>query len=183
MNLIFIVFETGVDMIDLNEIITYGPNGVCRVVGLEEKTFMGVKKQYYILKPLKNNNNSTYYVPTDNEEVLSKIRKTLTKKEVEDLIDSMVDESDYWIANENERKEKYNHIISECNPAELIKMIKAIFLQKKECESKGKRLRTSDEQFFKEAEKLLYGEFQYVLKLNENELTNYIFDKIENKGK
>ena len=95
----------------------------------------------------------------------------------------MASESANWIANENQRKEKYKSIISEGNHKELIKMIKAIFFEKKEREAIGKRLHASDERFLKEAEQVLHGEFQYVLNLNEDQLMAYIFERIENGNK
>ena len=78
-----------------------------------------------------------------------------------------------------ERKEKYRSIISEGNRTELIKVIKAIFFEKKARAKNKKRLTASDERFLKDAEQILHGEFKYVLNLNEEELINYISDRIE----
>lgn len=166
-------------MFRVNDIIVYSSQGVCKIEGIEEKKLTGVNKEYFILKPI-NSDNSTYFVPTDNQMLIAKMRKVLSQKEINDLIDAMAKESANWIANENERKEKYKHIISEGNHTELIKMIKAIFYEKKQRESAGKRLHASDERFLKDAEQLLYGEFQYVLNLNKDQLMAYIFDRIEN---
>ena len=45
-----------------------------------------------------------------------------------------------------------------------------------------KRLHISDERFFKDAEQILYNEFQYVLGLESKEaLMAYILDRIEKK--
>lgn len=44
----------------------------------------------------------------------------------------------------------------------------------------GKHLYISDERFLKEAEKILYDEFQFVLKLQKNEVLPFIVQKIEN---
>jgi len=169
-------------MFSIDDLIVYGVHGVCKIVTIEEKEFTGVKKKYFVLKPI-NSSSSTYYVPTDNETLISKMRKLLSEKEINELIDSMASESANWIANENQRKEKYKSIISEGNHKELIKMIKAIFFEKKEREAIGKRLHASDERFLKEAEQVLHGEFQYVLNLNEDQLMAYIFERIENGNK
>ena len=49
-----------------------------------------------------------------------------------------------------------------------------------ELEANKKRLHVSDERFFKDAEQLLYNEFQYVLKLkSKNELLGYILARID----
>lgn len=169
-------------MFNINDMIVYGSHGVCKIEGIEDKELMGTQKKYFVLKPVKSD-TSTYFVPTENDMLLAKMRKLLSEKEINELIDSMPNEKANWIANENERKEKYRCIISGGNHVELIKMIKAIFIEKKEREANGKRLHASDERFLKDAEQLLYGEFQYVLNLNEDQLMTYVFDRIENSNK
>ncbi len=169
-------------MFNINDVIVYGSNGVCKIEGIENKELMGTKKQYFVLKPIKSN-ASTYFVPTENDRLLAKMKSLLSKEEINELIDSMVTEKANWITNESERKEKYRSIISDGNRLELIKMIKSIFIQKKEREANGKRLHASDERFFRDAQKLLYSEFGYVLNLNEDQLMTYIFNRIENSNK
>ena len=169
-------------MFNINDVIVYGSNGVCKIEGIENKELMGTRKQYFVLKPIKSN-ASTYFVPTENNRLLAKMKSLLSKEEINELIDSMVKEKANWIANESERKEKYRSIISDGNRLELIKMIKSIFIQKKEREANGKRLHASDERFFRDAERLLYGEFEYVLNLSEDQLMTYILDRIKNSNK
>lgn len=166
-------------MFKVNDVIIYGTQGVCQIVGIEEKTISGAKKNYFVIKPV-NDNGSTTFAPTDNEHVLKKMRKLLTEEEINKLIDSMPDEKTAWIANVNERKELYKNLLAGGDHAALIQMIKALYAHKKEREAAGKRLHTMDENFFKDAERILYNEFQYVLKLNsKTELMKYIFSRIE----
>ena len=49
-------------------------------------------------------------------------------------------------------------------------MIKALYFHKNKRESEGKHLYLSDERFFKEAERILYDEFQYVLNIKKDEV-------------
>ena len=59
-------------------------------------------------------------------------------------------------------------------------MIKAIYAHKLQREAEGKRLHLSDERFFKDAEQLLYNEFQYVLDISsKDEMMAYILARIE----
>ena len=170
-------------MFRVNDVIIYGAQGVCKIVGTEEKTVGGKKKTYFVLKPV-NDKASTIFAPTDNELVLQKMRRLLTKEEILKLIDSMTEENAVWIPNENERKELYKSILATGDHMELIKMIKAIYAHKKEREAEGKRLHMSDERFFKDAEQILYNEFQYVLDLaDKDDLMNYIFERLEKNGK
>lgn len=165
-------------MFKVDDVIIYGTQGVCRIVGIEEKALSGVKKNYFVLKPV-NDIGPTIFAPTDNEIVLKKMRKLLTKEEINILIDSMPDEKTAWISNVNERKELYKNLLTSGDHAALIQMIKAIYAHKKEREASGKRLHSMDENFFKDAERILYNEFQYVLQLSgKDALMNYILARI-----
>lgn len=166
-------------MFKVNDVITYGTQGVCRIEGTEVKSVGGVKKTYFILKPV-SDKGSTIFAPTDNAHVLSKMRRLLTKDQIHELIDSMPEKDAQWIANENERKEYYKSVLAQGDRLELMKLIKAIYVHKKEREAEGKRLHMSDERFFKDAEQILYDEFQYVLDLESKDaLLRYILARIE----
>lgn len=166
-------------MFQVNDVIIYGAQGVCKITGTEEKAVGGKRKTYFVLKPV-SDRGSTIFVPTDNEIVLKKMRRLLTKEEIHKLIDSMGSEDAVWVQNENERKEHYKGILTSGDHLELIKMIKAIYAHKQEREAEGKRLHMSDERFFKDAEQILYSEFQYVLDLDsKDDLMRYILERIE----
>lgn len=165
-------------MFKVDDIVIYGINGICKIVEIEEKVLMETKKVYLVLKPL-NGDKSTYFVPVDNENLLNKMRKVLSEDEINRLIDSMPNEKAVWIDNERERKDCYKKIISNGNHSELIKMIKAIYFEKIKREEKGKKLHASDERFLKDAEKILYDEFQYVLNISEKDVMSYIVARIE----
>ena len=166
-------------MFQVNDVIIYGAQGVCKIIGTEEKSVSGKKRAYFVLKPV-SDKGSTIFAPTDNEFVLKKMRRLLTKDEIYKLIDSMPEESALWVQNENERKELYKTILANGDHVELIQMIKAIHAHKVQREAEGKRLHMSDERFFKDAEQILYNEFQYVLNLgNKDELLSFIFARLE----
>lgn len=166
-------------MFQVNDVIIYGAQGVCKITGIEEKSVSGAKRTYFILKPV-GDQSSTIFAPTDNAYVLKKMRRLLTKDEIHKLIDTMPEENAVWVENENERKELYKNILAKGDHQALIKMIKAIYVHKKEREAEGKRLHMSDERFFKDAEQILYNEFQYVLDLGgKDDLMTYIFRRLE----
>ena len=166
-------------MFQINDVVVYGAQGVCKIVGTQEQKIDGANKIYFVLKPA-DDRGATFYVPTWNEKALDKMRKVMTKQDVDALIDSMPSKKPAWIENENKRKETYKRILSGGNQAEIISMIQAIYLHKKEREAEGKRLHISDEHFMKDAEQLLYNEWQYVLNVDKAGLMAYIFKRIEN---
>ena len=111
------------------------------------------------------------------------MRRLLTKAEIHKLIDSMPEESALWVENENERQALYKRILAKGDHLELIQMIKAIYAHKQEREAEGKRLHMSDEHFFKDAEQILFNEFQYVLQLSgKDALMDCILARINGRG-
>ena len=165
-------------MFKINDVVVYGSQGVCEIVDIEEKKIDGTSKCYFVLKPIADR-GATSYVPTWNEKAWGKMRKVLTKKDIDALIDAMPTKVPTWIANENERKETYKKILASGDQAAIISMVQALFAHKKEREADGKRLHMSDEHFMKDAEQLLYNEWQYVLNVDKVGLMDYIFRRIE----
>lgn len=168
-------------MFQVNDVIIYGGQGVCKIIGTEEKTVSGKKKTYFVLKPV-SDKSATIFAPTDNALVMKKMRRLLTKDEIHRLIDAMRAEEGIWVEDDSERKELYKNILAKGDQLELIRMSKAIYIHKKEREAEGKRLHMSDERFLRDAEQILYSEFQYVLNITGKEdLITYIFTRIEKK--
>ncbi len=167
-------------MFKVNDTIMYGTQGICKITEITTKDFMGTKKEYYVLRPI-HDAAATLYAPVNNEKIEAKMRRILSEEEIYELIETMPYEEANWIENENARRERYKQIIADGNRTELIRMIKALYIRKKQREADGKHLYLSDERFFKEAERILYDEFQYVLKIKKDELMNFIFERIEQK--
>lgn len=75
-------------MFKINDVIVYGSQGVCDIIAIEERKIGGEVKAYFVLKP-KSNNGAICYVPTWNEKAWRKMRKVMTKHDVDTVIDSM----------------------------------------------------------------------------------------------
>lgn len=165
-------------MFEVNEYVSYGASGVCRITDITEKKICGVCNKYYVLKPVFEN-KSTVYVPADNAQLTSKMRKVLSAEEIYQLIRSVSSESIIWIENEQERKKEYARILSAGNRSELIRMIKAVYLHKQSRLSSKKKLHISDENFLKEAERRLYEEFAHVLNIKQSQVVPFIAEQIE----
>lgn len=167
-------------MFQIGNTVIYGVHGVCKIVNIEKRQFMGEEKEYYVLRPV-SDSGATLFAATQSDKVLSKMRNILSEQEVFSLIEAMPQQEYIWYDNENERKEQYKKLIAKGDHKELIGMIKAIYLQKQKREAEGKHLYISDERFFKEAERILYDEFQYVLNIKKEDLLPLILSKITNE--
>ncbi len=168
-------------MYEENSVIVYGSYGVCRVSGIVEKKFGKTSAQYYLLEPV-GKNTSTVYVPLNSETLLKKMHPVLSAEEILRLVKAMPDEGAIWFENERERRTKYKEIVARGDRLELVRLIKALYLHRKELKDQGKRLHITDERFFKEAEKILYEEFSYVLNIKEEQVLPFIMEELREIG-
>lgn len=164
-------------MFQINDTVSYGTQGVCTVSGIKKMNLSGKQEDYYILKPIYQT-HSTIYVPVSNEALVAKMRRVISREEIQELIRIMPDEDTIWIENDAERKEKYQQIISSGNRQKLVQLIKTLYLEQSKRQNAGKRLRQSDEQLFKRAENLLYSEFALVLDIKPEQVVPFLHEQI-----
>jgi len=153
----------------------YGTTGVCEVTDITKDKLVGnIKSDYYVLRPVFEN-NARIMTPIDNPKVL--IRPLISQSEADELIKKMPDEEIEWIANDRQRNEVFKTQLHTGSCREWIKIIKTIHKRKKDVTATGKKLRQSDENFMKSAEKLLYEEFSYSLKIPFDDVKPYILER------
>ena len=159
-------------MFCVGQTVLYGSNGVCMVDDVTEKRIGKTKIQYYVLKPLCNN-TSTLFVPTANQQIVSKMRRILTEDEAEAILRDLPPCGD-WNDNKQERSEQFRAIITEGSCVELIRLIRLVRTHEQEQLAGGKRLHITDERFLKEAEKMVCEEFSLVLHISRDEVLERI---------
>jgi len=161
-------------MFSIGESFIYGSYGICELTGIQDNIDMDKKtRPYYVLKPVFET-DSKVYIPVGNKALHAKMRRLLTSDEIHTLIAGMPYEESIWIENENERKEYFKRILAEGDRTSLVRMIESIFLHQEEIKESGKKLHVSDACFLKDAEKLLYGEFAYVLGIKREDVLPFI---------
>ena len=163
-------------MYKIDDVVVYGTEGICRITGITEMKFGGEKSEYYILAPVEKEEN-TVYVPKNNEKVLKRMRKILTADEANKLINSLPMEPMTWIANDRERQMAYKDIILCGKPEEVFRMVSTLYLKQKDQLAIGKKLHASDERFLRDAEKMLFNEIGYALKIKPQEVLSIILKR------
>ena len=164
-------------MYEKNDVVVYGTEGICTIIDIAELKFGGEKSEYYILTPVTKAEN-TVYVPKNNEKVLSRMRKIITKKEAEQLIDSIpVDPMD-WIPNDRERQSVFKNILLCGMPEDVMTMISSLYVRQSEQLAAGKKLHASDERILRDAERMLYNEISYALGTTSSDVLSMIMKKI-----
>ena len=160
-------------MYSVGDMVMYGTFGICKVMAIEKRDFTGEEQEYYILKH-KSSEKNTFYVPLSNETALSNIHYVCSKAEVDELISHMNSEGQIWIDNDIKRKEEYSRIIKDADKHEIIRLIKTLYLRRKELAESGKKLRSTDENYLNLAENMLFEEFAYALEIDRSEVVKYI---------
>lgn len=169
-------------MYNVGTTVIYKNEGVCKITEITERRFRDKNIEYYVLKPV-HKDDSEIYVPKNNKELLGKMRKILSKEEILELIKTMPDEGNIWIADENERKEYYREILIRGDRTELVRLIKTLYLHKQNQKKTGKKLHIADEKFLKDAEHLLYDEFAFVLNISKDDVLPFITGELEKTNK
>lgn len=151
-------------MYQIGDQVVYGIHGICRIAALENRSVGGKTIRYYVLKP-KSEKGAVFYVPADNAAAVCKMRRLLSQQELEALLKSPEARESTWIADENQRKLLYRELISSGDRARLVSMVGSLYRHKETQAASGRKFHLCDENFLRDAEKLLCGEFSEVLQI------------------
>lgn len=155
----------------VNDMIFYAGTGVCRITDIRPEKFGRDTRTYYVIQPL-TDKKTTVYCPVDADKV--RIRRVLSRDEVIELIRSIPDTDTGWITNDSERKERSEAALSSGDCAQLIRLMRSLYLHRSELAAAGRKLHATDERVLKDAEQKLYEEFSYVLDIKPDEVEDFI---------
>lgn len=163
-------------MFKVGDNIIHGSSGACRVENIGTLN-TGVKgRTYYTLVPYYVKGSSVY-TPVDGNKVI--MRPVMTKEEVMNLIEDIKNIDTLWVKDEKKREETYKSAIRSCDARELVKIIKTIYMRRKERIAEGKKMTYSDEKYFRLAEENLYGEVAVALSMTREEAKEFVERKVE----
>lgn len=164
-------------MYQVGDQVVYGIHGVCRVVDLEERVIDRKRVSYLALEPV-GQDGSRYLVPTHNQVAMAKIRKMLSPEELKHLLASDEIRVDGWIRDENQRKQVYREKISSGDRAVLMQLICTLYRHKAEQLASGKKVHQCDENFLRDAEKLLAGEIAIVMEMEFPQALSFLREQL-----
>lgn len=165
-------------MFQAGDMVFYGGSGVCRIDGVIAREFGDEMRDYYVLTPV-NAQASTVYLPVDNENLVSRVRKVMSKEEIYQLIHGLPTVKDLWIENENLRKSEFQRILRDGKQAEISALVRTVYLHQQQLQSCGRKLRQNDERMFKEAQRMLCDEVSYVLEMPPQQVISFIGCELE----
>ncbi len=160
-------------MFEIGDKVLYGSHGVCSVIGNEEKRIDRKQVQYLILEPVAKD-GSRYMVPTQNAVVMSRLQKLLTREEMDALFHSEAVHVNSWNPNENERKQTYRDLLATGKREGLMTMVHTLYGHQAAQQAAGRKCHLCDENFLRDAEKLLGSEVSVVMDLEPMQARQYI---------
>ncbi len=165
-------------MFEKGELIICGGHGVCRVVDITDNPIdrLDKKRKYYILEPVFEK-TSTIYTPVDNEKII--MRRIMNKEEAQKLIEHIQEIETVWIQEEKRREQTYKDAIRTYDSRSLVQIIKTLYLRKKVRINAGKKVLSSDEQYLRKAEELLYSEMSLALAIPKEQVEKYIIEAVK----
>lgn len=165
-------------MYGVGQWVVYGIHGVCQVTDMEKRVTDGKHTEYLVLTPA-GQSGSRFLVPTHNAAAMAKLHPMLTRQELETLLDSPEVRVDAWISDENTRKQTYRELIVSGNRMAILAMVRTLWLRKSMQTQSGRKPHLCDDNFLRDAQKLLADETALVLGISGDEATAYLRKRLD----
>ena len=165
------------NMYQISQLVVYGSHGVCRIVDTEERVIDRKTVSYFVLEPLAQP-GTNYLIPSQSPTALAKIRPLLEKEQMLEILQTTVNRQD-WLPDDNRRKQLYRQILSAGDVTALLGMLRTLQTYKEHQQSIGKRLHICDDNFMRDAYKLLSGEICVLLHISESEARVYLDSSVK----
>ena len=162
-----------------SDYIVYDNAGVCLIEDITAKKFdyWDSERLCYVLRPI-SSSSSMVFVPVDNEKLTKKMRRIMSKEEIDTILDNVRTRCIIWENDRRRRMEHFKEILSAKNQQDMLLLASCIYAKKKELSAIGKKLSSSDEMILKETERFVNEEFAFSLKLATGQVAEYIQAKL-----
>ncbi len=165
-------------MFKMGDTVVYSTQGVCVVREIVTKQLGKASAEYYLLTPVYQE-NTTIFVPVDNEKLTCKMRSVLTRAQAQKLILAMREVDTIWIPEDIARRKQYTEILSSGERIKIAALIKTLYLEQRRRKEAGKKLHIADEQLLKKAQALLHTELALALQIEPEQVVPFIKEQIK----
>ncbi len=163
-------------MYKVGEYVVKPNTGICRI---EEITVMNLtgngEKEYYVLLPV-GDKKAKLYVTVDADK--SRLRPVMTKSDAEQFIQEIPQIDAIWVPNDKLREQQYKKAFLTNDPRDLVGVIKNLYHRGQARLVQGKKITSTDERYFKQAEKALYAELAFSMEIEQDKIQNLIAETI-----
>ena len=156
--------------LNINDHVYYALNGICEVKDIQKLKIGNEEKEYYILNPI--NSSTTLFIPTDNLNTLSKIKKILRKEEIDNLIKESKNINLEWLKNSKDRNVYFQNLIKKDDLKTSIALINLIYTKQKE----DTKVSPNDLLILSNVQNLIHSSLSYSLNITKDEVKDYILN-------
>lgn len=153
------------------------PNtGICRISEIVMMDLAGSgEKEYYLLLPI-GDEKAKLFVSVDADP--SRLRPVMTEAAARDFIKGIPAIEAIWVPNDKLREQQYKKAFLTNKPEDLVGVIKNLSMRGKTRIAQGKKITSTDERYFKQAERALYSELAFSLQVDVEKIQNMITETI-----
>lgn len=164
-------------MYKVGDYVINSGNGICRIEDRMHLDMEGIdENQWFFLVVPVEEQATRLYIPV--EKIENKTRRVMNESEAWKLMDGVVQIDELEIPNDRMREQIYKQAVLSNDPIQLIRVIKTIFVRKKQREAEGKKNTVIDERYFKLAENNLYDELAFAIGRDKEEIPALIEERI-----
>lgn len=160
-------------MYSVGDRVVYGIHGICRIDHIEQRKVDKKMVSYFVLVP-QDNGKTQFFVPVHNEAALAKIRPLVSREYVNSLLNTPSVFADCWIPEENLRKQRYKEIIGCVDFDAALQMVCTLHRHRLQQLESGKKFHMCDENFLRDAQRLVEAELSVVLEIPPVEVFPYL---------
>ena len=165
-------------MYQVGDRVVYGIHGVCRIVETEVRVIDRKRMTYLVLEP-EGQSGSRYLVPTHNAAAMAKLRPMLTAQELADLLREEAARQGGWIDDDSRRKQMYRELIGSGDCGALLTMVHNLYVHRAARNAAGKKFHQSDDNFLRDAERVLSSEIAIVMDMDPIAAREYLRQQLK----
>jgi CarD family transcriptional regulator len=161
----------------VNDIVIHKRDGVCKIKELKTMNLTGDgERPYFVLVPVYDQ-GTKIYVPADQDSTT--LRKPLSVEAINELIEDLPNAGIRWIENEKARQRAYTQVLDHGQTGEILQVVTALHKKRSSRIKAGRKFHTSDERLLNDAERMLHGEFAFMLNIKPDDVPAYIVQHLE----
>lgn len=160
-------------MFQAGEYVVYGCKGIHKITEITTLNIEGISRdrEYYVMQAADKAEGSVY-APVDAERL--NMRSVMSEQEARHFLDCIRNISPLDIKNNKQREDAYKACIRSCDPDELLRVIKTLYLRRNERRELGKKLTLTDLHYMQQAEDILFQELSIALRIPREEIPEKI---------
>lgn len=158
------------------EYVVYKKHGIYEIAEIRREKVCSELKTYYILKSVYDS-NATVYVPADNEELVSRMERVLTRQEIDEIIRSSKAEPMEWIELNSERFAAQEEVIAQGNLSCILALMRLLTRKKEEALEIKAKVFAHDERMLAASQRIICEAFAFSLGLDKKGVLDYISEQ------